>query len=366
MFWLGLALPVCFIAGITGATIPTQLPMLSAVLPWMVLWRRGPMTPWQWLGLSFVAYAAASLFWAINPTDSVYGMWQILLLALAFRLGSVTPDLAPLWRGMAIGLGISSAVAAAQAAGLTSLPSADHPAGLLFNGAVQSALISLVILALVDNRAWFYIPAMLPGLYLAHSRGGWLVLTVGLLSRMRWWVAALVTSLTGAVAFLIHGTTDVLRLQAWSVAYALLTPFGHGAGSFADLFYGNIRPEHVHNDYLQLAFEFGIGAIPVYLILARALYRRGEPYWPVMVGFATLSLFFFPLYCAPLAFVGAVVAGHVLRGDDGLRVAGLFCRSCLMAWLYRTQPGDAVAGGKAVSIQFRDQAAAIGALDAAL
>ena len=71
-------------------------------------------------------------------------------------------------------------------------------------------------------------------------------------------------------------------------------------------------PGHVHNDYLQLAYEFGIWAAPAYLIYAAALVRTESPYWPAFAGFAAASVFFFPLYTPVTAIMGSVLAGHIL------------------------------------------------------
>ena len=59
MFLLGLLLPICFIPGYTGASIPSQWVLLSLVLP-AALWRRGyRLTPLHLLGLGFIAWAVA-------------------------------------------------------------------------------------------------------------------------------------------------------------------------------------------------------------------------------------------------------------------------------------------------------------------
>ena len=351
LFWLGLALPVCFVAGITGASIPTQGPLLSIVLS-IAWWKNG--SPFHWIAITILSYAALSLLWAVNPIDSAFGLWQVALWALGFWLGTAHASLGPLWRGMAVGLGVSSAVAVAQACGWNAIPVYDHPAGLLYSGSMQSAMIALVALALVCDRAWLYLPAMAPGFYLAHSRGGWLILVIGLLTRIEWTVAAFALLAAGVVVFVDPGESDQFRMLDWSIAAHSLHLFGSGIGSFIDVLYQipgepGLHPVWVHNDYLQLAFELGVGAIPIYLVIARCLARTEAHYWPVFVAFATLALFFFPLYSAALAFVGTVVAGHMLRGDDPGWLAGVLRRSALMAWLRHRQHARDETRGAAVS-----------------
>ena len=368
LFWLGLALPVCFVAGITGASIPTQGPLLSIVLS-IAWWKSGG--PFHWLGIAILSYAALSLLWSVNPIDSVFGLWQVALWALGFWLGTTHASLGPLWRGMAIGLGISSAVAVAQACGWDTIRIYDHPAGLLYNGPVQSAMIALVALALICDRAWFYLPAMAPGFYLAHSRGGWLILIIGLLTRIEWTVSAFALLATGVFVFADPGESDQFRMLDWSMAFHSLSLFGAGIGSFVDVLYqvpGQplLHPVQVHNDYLQLAFELGLGAIPIYLIMARCLARTEAHYWPVFVAFATLALFFFPLYSAALAFVGTVVAGHMLRGDDRYWLGRNSGRFDLVARLRRRRYGGGEARGASVSVRAATPAEERSALDAAL
>lgn len=300
MFWLGALLPVCFIPGVTGASLPTQWAFLSlALLP--ALWMRAEPTSAHWAGLAFVAYAAAGALFRLP--ESVPGLWFIAITALAFWLGSAAQSLSALFRGLAVGLAVASCF------------------GLLFNNSVQGIAVALVMLALVCDRAWLFLPLLVPGLYFAGSRGGWLVLATGLLGKFcgwRWVVGAIIVVGYAAVTFL--NPSDSERIQIWLVAARNLTVFGHGAGSFADmLFWGQtflMRPEHVHNDYLQVAFEFGIGAAPLLYVYAAGLGNSGAQYWPVFVGFAVGGLFFFPLYSPVLAFIGAVAAGHILRRDD--------------------------------------------------
>ena len=135
------------------------------------------------------------------------------------------------------------------------------PGGLLYNPAVQALAIVLVILALICDRGWFYIPAMLPGLVLSGSRGAWLILAVGVISPFLNWRSLLLLLLVGAaLAVTLYSSSDAERLQIWGLASHGLTLFGHGIGSFADIFYidrdGLMRhPEHVHDDYLQSTYE---------------------------------------------------------------------------------------------------------------
>lgn len=342
MFYLGLLLPICYVVGLTGASVPAQWPFLSAALT-PVLWRRAAMTPLHWLGLFFIAYAAINMFHTRVIWDGLYGLWIIAIWALSFWLGSSLTSLRPIWKGLAVGLTISTAVAIIQWFGYNPVyVNTGNPAGLLINQTVQSAAIALVILGLINERLWFYIPALLPGLYLAGSRGGWVVLGLGLAAKIRWYIALLPLAALGAYYLLFHhGPTDINRLEIWRAAWLNLTPFGLGTGSFNEIYIQRptflLHPEFVHNDYLQLLFEYGIGAIPIFAILAIALAQTSAPTQPILLAWAVLAIFYFPLYCPITAFLGALLAGHLSRGLT-LNLAPLHhWRSSLLLWLFPTR-----------------------------
>lgn len=324
MFWLGLLLPISFIAGYTGATIPGQWPVLTiALLP--ALWKKAQFTFFHWLGVAFLLYAFATFFWSSSKPDSVYGLWLALIWGLSFWYGTTSDSLVPLWKGLALGLSVSSAICIAFAFGFTPIPTfLGGNAGLLFNTTTLAASAALVILGHLSEGLWLYIPSLLPALYLAHSRGGWLMLAVGLISRFVHWYLSLIITLVAGIYFLAAlSSSDDARVHTWATAFHGLSPFGWGIGTFIDVYYAIgdhlIHPEYAHNDYLQLWFELGLGALPIYCILAWALTRAQSKAWPVLVAFCTAELFYFPLYCPIPAFIACVVAGHLLREHDPLR-----------------------------------------------
>lgn len=327
MFWLGLLLPVCFIPGITGASIPTQWAVLSLILPFS-LPHAGWITLWHRLGIVFLTYAILSVAWSVNYYSAVYGLWLAAIWALAFWYGSTKVYLEPLWKGLALGLTASTGVAIAQALEFVPVVTNDtySYAGLLFNSSLQGVCIALVLIALITYRLYWYIPSLAIGLILSGSRGGFLILTIAAIARYVHWLAALAALILGALAYTYFGDlADSQRLQIWGITTRILSPFGYGSGSYVDIFYIAkskdllFHPEFVHNDYLQLWFEYGIGSIFIWAILAAALTRTEDPNWPVLVGFATLTLFFFPFYAPIPAFIGCVVAGHILRRYDPVR-----------------------------------------------
>jgi hypothetical protein len=337
MFWLGLVLPVCYVPGWTGASIPTQWAVLSAVLP-LSLWRKGELTRVHWLGIWFVGYSALSLLWAVNFPDAVWGFAVVLIWAGSFWLGSTLESLDGIWRGLAIGLSVSSLVSIVQAAGFHPLPVADvagYP-GLLYSPLVSGSASAMVIVGLICHRLWRYIPGVLPLLVLSHNRGGALVVGVGLAGRYLGWRAVAAIVVTAAVVMYFHPSpSDIQRMQIWDAAYSNLRWFGLGPGSFTDLWMmvkelGQDvmeRPEFAHNDYIQFIFEAGCGSILVFALMAAILARTEAKEWPVFAGFAALGLFFFPFHTPLCAFIGCVVAGHIVGASAYLRDFERECRS---------------------------------------
>lgn len=320
MYWLGLLLPICFIPGYTGASIPTQWAVLSIVLPFLPV--KGVHAPFTYLGVGFIAYALFSILWSINLYAWVWGMWLAAIWAYSFRLGAALGDLRPLWKGLALGLSVSTIVAVAQALDYVPVVTFDPYAypGLLFNSSVAGVTLALVLIALASHRLWWYTPPLILGLILAGSRGSILLLAVAALARYTHWLVAIALLIASGSAYLYLGDlADSQRLMIWGITLPTLSPFGHGAGSYVDIFYiaklkaQLFHPEYVHNDYLQLAFEFGLASLAILGILILALTRTASPDWPVLIAVATLACFYFPLYAPLTAFIGCVVAGHLTR-----------------------------------------------------
>jgi hypothetical protein len=124
--------------------------------------------------------------------------------------------------------------------------------------------------------------------------------------------------------------TDLIqRVGVWEDMLPGLRPWGHGLGSFIAEFplYQHhttaltLRFENAHNDFMQLAFELGIGAVlAAALVIAQLWGTPRSPAWYAMVVFLVEGCFGFPLYepvTASLAAVcaGALFAEHVVLFD---------------------------------------------------
>lgn len=361
MFWLGLLLPVCFVAGYTGASVPTQWAVLSIILP-ACLWRVAPYNIGHKLFFLFGAYAFATLFWSINLYSWVWGMWHVFIWALAYHCGTLCTDLRPLWKGLALGLTVSTGVAVAQALDYAPVHVHDPflPAGLLYNSSLFGIILGLVLTALVVHHLWWYMPPLAIGLVLSGSRGGFLILGLGLLARFAGPVLAAGVLACAAMAFLVTiDLADNQRLMIWGVTIRVLSIFGQGAGSFADIHYIAhaknllIRPEYVHNDILQLAYEYGIGAIPLLAIPALALATSRSAEWTVLFVWCAAAGFYFPLYTPLTAFIGLVVAGHCMRDRVMVRINLHRWRSVFLPRPTTRGPADGLARREAIPMVAR-------------
>lgn len=327
MFWLCFLLPICYIAGYTGAYIPTQWVVLSALLP-LSLWVPAPSLVLNRLGAAFFCYALFSMMWLTGWYSAVLGAWQIFIWALAFRWGSAVPDLSPMWRGLAVGLSISACFAIAQHFG-AAFPAIDFDThgrapGLLFNPVVSGMASAIVIIGCASHRLWWYTPLPLLGLALSGSRGGWLLLALAALARWHWTISLAALAIGSLVFAHFAVDSDIQRLQIWGIALQGLTPLGWGPDAFNDVFAmipdavgpHLVHLEFVHNDYIQLVFDYGIGAASLFIILACGLSRTSHPDWLALFACALSATFFFPLFHPLTAFIVCALTGHLAADWD--------------------------------------------------
>lgn len=324
MFWLGIAVSLCYVPGVTGAYIATQWPLLSAVLSFGLL-RKGPFTVFHLLGIVFVAYAATQLLWSLNIYGGVYGLWLVVIVALAVWFGTTLDSTRELYKGLAIGAAVSSFLAVLQFFGVETVPvMSTMPAGLYVNSVQQGTVLALVIVALVTERMWWWALPLVPGVWLAHSRGGAIVLLVGLLGCMvhRLWVAVGILAIAGPFYLLYPlSSSDAQRAYVWRVAVGALTWLGWGPGAFYSMVLAQdgvaFFPEYAHNDFLQLAFEYGVAAALPVAVLAYAVWRTDVKEWPIVLAFCTAACFSMPLFMPVASFLAFVAVGRILR-EHGL------------------------------------------------
>ena len=217
---------------------------------------------------------------------------------------------------------LSSALAIAQAVfGWYPFPvwQVGQAPGLFFNPTHASQTAAIVIVSLVVTKVYWLIPGAIPGLYLAHSRGGWLALAIGLIAtRLRQPIWFVVVALAFGVIFTYHpNSSDTQRLAIWHAAWINLTFWGNGFGSFQALYMGDptccvVHPEYVHNDYLQTVFEFGVWSVIPFGIVGYAVSRTSAKAWPILICFLFMAGFSMPLHMPVVAAVGALALSSIL------------------------------------------------------
>lgn len=329
MTLLAFLVTVAYIPGWTGAAIPTGWAFMSVTLPW-ANWKRIDMTLFHWLGLAFLTYACVSVAWAPRTDDAINELWHWTVIGLAFVLGARLKDLRGFWKGMAIGVTVSSMIAIAQwFAGPTHqfLPNSNwaKPPGLFYNDAVAGAVAAIVIVGLVSELMWKWVPGCLPLLLLSQSRGAWValigtaaaVLMNSLISwRDRIFFAGMLLLPALLWWYYFHGGSDPIRWVIWQAIGTHLNWSGSGAGSTMSIFLLTnqiFHIEHAHNDYLQLIFEYGIGTVPLILFAYLLLEHRHATTWPAYVCCLILSVYFWTLESPVTAFPFAIVAGALAR-----------------------------------------------------
>lgn len=340
MLWLGLATSLAFIPGITGAAIPTGWAVLSCILP-LALWRKVELTILHWAFGLFLLYAGIAQLWNVG-FNGPWALWQLSLIGLAFWLGSSINTGAKLYTGLAIGTSASSILAIAQHFGFAWVKVFNVPeAGLFFNSMALGLACAILILTLYIERLYWYIPALVPGLYLSHSRGALAVLGAGLFLTYVRQPIWLITVFVGIIltVFLHLTVSDLERLYIWQAAWSHLTTFGWGPGSFLDLFIRTnqriIHPEFVHNEILQLTFELGVGALPFFMWLAFASATPSARDWPIFCA-SLVAITFSPAFHIPvLALVLGLSAGRCSCDWPVARVSFIHCRPIILSWLHR-------------------------------
>jgi hypothetical protein len=96
--------------------------------------------------------------------------------------------------------------------------------------------------------------------------------------------------------------------------------WGYGIGSYEYLFafYSahidvlSQRVIYAHNEPLQLIFELGVGAIPLMIAVCILLMVKDNNRY-VLICFVIIAMLSFPLRIPAMAFIGAVVCGHLAR-----------------------------------------------------
>lgn len=331
LFLLGLGVTTAYIPGILGASISTGWLFLLIVAPFLFYYCELNLG----FGFAFFCYATISLLWTENLNIAWFHLLQLLVLGIVFCIGQNIKDvgLKAIFKGLALGLGVSSVLAIAQFLGLNFgiYTLSNSIAGLFINPNIYSEVSAIILVSLVVLKLWWWIPVTFPGLILVHSRTAILALGVGLFF-WAWKVNKyLALGLAGMVAILglyfywdhfnLYSIQE--RLNLWADTIQGFKFFGNGVGSYEALFplYAThidtelARPRYAHNDLLQAVFEFGVGSILLLMVLFN-VFRTKKPELVILLTVFIVSLFTYPTYIPVPAFIAFLVAGFVV-GNNG-------------------------------------------------
>lgn len=348
----GFLLVTAYGVSLDGAAVTPRWALLATVLPvLLMLHEPRPLTTLHCLGLTVIGWAIISLAWTPNRYDGFGALFKLIILAQAFVLGARLPSLRPIWIGLAFGLAVNSIIAVMQALSFAPLwigAINNGNAGLFYNPNSLGEIAALVGVVLCVERMWLWLPGVLPALWLSHSRAAWLAVVVAvavwLWSRSKLGAMAIVGVIIAWAYIALQfdlGTANLhQRFGIWRETIGGITLLGHGFGSFHALYpYLTStmdtllqRPEHVHNELIELAFELGLVGTLVAALFAACCTVSG-PAGLVLVAVVVEASFGFPLHLPVTGFVALLCAGHIARRWDVVRVDVARGRAHLSRWL---------------------------------
>lgn len=361
----GAILTALYIPGIPGCALQSRWDYLAIALPLMMLVGKSEpfrLTALHLLGALFVLWSAISLAWTSNLMDGAGELIELIILAMAFLYGARLENLDPIIKGMAIGLIPSAIVAVIQCFWLPDVVfrTSNTMSGLFVNGNTLGMVAALVLVGLFagvvkwrhaglkphalsgstpDARTIVLCVAPAVCLLLSQSRSALVALSLvvvapALVRRKRWLTVgiALVAGAAGAIWMVRSGwhmSTVTERIGTWRDVLPALTWRGHGLGSlwtdyaFLNTTYdtAETRPEHLHNDWLEIVFELGLpgSLLCAGLVIAACRSRGDSTARSILAALAIGACAFFPLHLPVTGFLAALCLGHISRSGHDLR-----------------------------------------------
>lgn len=309
---------------------------------WAVAWIGVAILLWfcpdqriVWPGAVFLGLAVVSLLWAPVTLNAVGALLHLALLAGVFTVGA-GGFAGDIFLGAAAGMGVNSAIVIWEC--LFANPATDPlwPAGLFFNRDFLAETALLVAVPLVWAKRWALAALVAPAVLLPRDRAVFVAIgVVALFALWRWSRrAALACAACAALgAAIVTGVqfgkqhTILDRVALWQDTVAGLTPLGRGVGQFYNTYPEHqthqpmtVRPDHAHNDWLEIAYELGLLGLALAALFAWRILRAGDGSMrAAFLAFATTALFSFPLHNAASAVLGILAAGGVQRARVDVR-----------------------------------------------
>ncbi len=204
------------------------------------------------------------------------------------------------------------------------------PWGLFGNPNYLGCALALGLAGAVVYRLWLFVPFLIGGVLYTGSRSALLgCATIALVSLWRYSRAlAIAAVLLCAVAALAvsSGRDNSLyaRIGIWNDTVNNASLHGSGFGSFAAAYsqfpvhvsptehMTGVRAAHAYNDFLEIGFEFGLGAITLWMLIGLSLESPARDRLILFTYFA-MALTFFPLWVPLVGQLVAMTLGHLAR-----------------------------------------------------
>ena len=377
-----LAVAVCYWPGISGAATSPRWALLAIIVAVaLIIGDQLKATVAHAVGVVFVVWALASVWWSAVPLDTVGASWKLIVLASAFCIGAKVDDLRSVYVGAVMGLAVSSVIAIAQWLGYQPLPDLEvgNAAGLFVNRLILAETAALIGVALIATRMWRWLPAILPSLLLPGERGP--VLAFGLVGALALWRASKGAAMALAIGVLVFisaitaqnnqrvGSAQERVTLAQSTVKAVGV-LGYGLGSYRESAPQPIegaRVEHGHNEFLEIAFELGwvgvllcLGFFGIVVVAAGAADKADGRLFTastcVVLAVMVESVFAFPLHEPATGAIGLLCAGHCVRAMPRARDSFAGSGIRLRRWLASCRrllaiDGKSHARGRIVSVR---------------
>lgn len=261
-------------------------------------------------GVAIATLSTTSLLWALLTAHNTAAQVYVMTLACAAVVGYYLRNLDLMWLG----------VVCVLTAFLIVYPFLPFT----INRNALGAAVALTAAGAITAGIYWFFPLALVSLLILGSRGAFLalVITIALSLRNRWATLTLFIIAAAIVAIFSTGRVDTIahRFGIWQDTLSSMSIWGHGFGSFADAYAAFPRKTnaigfqfapHAYNDYLELLFELGLFAIPLWIALILCLDTEGPHLVPIT--FLILAVSYFPLYIPGVAHIALVTFGHALR-----------------------------------------------------
>lgn len=348
LFLLGFGVITVYIPGILGASISTGWLFLFIVAPILLLYCEIKLG----FGFIFICYAALSLIWTEILNIAWFSLLKLIMLGCVFWIGQNIKDLTPIFKGLALGLGVSVLVTVANKLGfITDVYSLNSmAAGLFVNPNIYSEISAILFISLLIFKLWWWIPITLPGLILVQSRTAFVGLGAGLFILLWGYnksYAIASTLVLFIIAAILYKGGFALpsiheRFDMWADTIQGIKILGNGVGSYEPLFpyYAThidtelARPKYAHNDLLNIIFEFGIGSV-LFLMVIFNVFKTKRLELVILITIFVISLFTYAIYVPVTAFIAFLVAGNISNYATYNGSVGFNSGSILFGWFKR-------------------------------